>query len=136
MPAIDHMQWLKSRGPAGYWLSIVAILLFRSEWSLALQSSQMALSFGTLSSIIAVGVAFLALIHHSRGWIAVRVYAFVNIWIFAALFLTHLIKLKPEGESIFIVLSLGSATIVWMAVFQYFKRTKIQRLFPPEPSLD
>lgn len=130
----EARSWFKSRGPTGFWLSIGAILLFRSELTLGLHIGQMAVSFGTLSSIIAVGVGCLALLHHPRGWLAARIYAFANIWIFGAIFLTLLGALKPTVEGVISVAATGAATVVWLMIFQYFKRPEIQRLFPPDVS--
>jgi len=132
----EAINWFRSRGPTGFWLSIGAIFLFRSELTLGLHSGQLAVSFGTLSSIIAAGVCCLALLHHPKGWLAVRIYTFAQIFVFGGIFLVLLGALKPTAEGVISVVAMGVGTVVWLMIFQYFKRPEIQRLFPPAMNHD
>ena len=126
------MHWMKSRGPLGFWLSMATILLLRPEFGLSSQGVGLATSVGTIGSFIAAGVVLLAVLHHPRGWLAVRVYAFFSSWIFGTLLLVNMFMLSAETGGTSVVVTLALATIASLAVFQYFHKSEIQALFPAE----
>lgn len=128
-------SWALSRGPAGFWLALGALLAFCPIPYLDAELFGVAQAFALVLLFASCGVAVLAVIHHDRGWEAVRVLSFFGTGIWGALFVTHLLLLSPEGSAVTGVVALGLATAVWSAVFQYFRKERIQQLFPyPEAS--
>ncbi len=124
------VEWGLSRGPVGFWLALTALLAFCPFPYLDAEIFAVAQIFALLLLAASCGVAALAVLHHQRGWEAVRVLSFVGSLTWAALFLTHLVLLEPEGTAVAGVIALGVATAAWSAVFQYFRRESIQGLFP------
>jgi hypothetical protein len=121
---------LLARGPVGLWLSVAGLLVFCPFPYLDAQHFGVAQAFALVLLVASLAVAYFACARHSHGWEAVRILSFVGSWIWGALFLTHLLLLEPAGSAITGVVALGLATVVWIAVFQYFKRENIQQLFP------
>jgi len=126
------MHWMKSRGPVGFWLSMAALLLLRPEFGLSSQGVGLATNIGALGSFIAAGVVLLAVMHHPKGWVAVRIYAFVSTWVFGTLLVVNMAALNAAEEGISVVLTLAFATIACLAVFQYFHKPEVVALFPAE----
>lgn len=125
------MYWMKSRGPFGFWLSLITLILLRPELGLSSQGVGLAANVGAMGSFIAAGVVLLAILHHPKGWVAVRIYAFISTWFFGALLLINMAMLSvAEGAGV--VITLAIATIASVAVFQYFHRADIQALYPLE----
>ncbi len=124
------MHWVKSRGPAGFWLSMAVLLLFRPEFGLSSQGVGLAANVGALGSFIGAGVVLLAVMHHPKGWLAVRLYAFVSTWIFGILLLVNMAALHASEGGASVVIALALATIASLAVFQYFHKADIQALYP------
>jgi hypothetical protein len=123
-----------ARGPAGFWLSLGALLAFCPFPYLDAELFGVAQGFALLLLVASVGVAVLAVLHHGRGWEAVRLLSFFGSWIWGILFVSHLLLLAPEGAAVAGVIALGVATAAWVAVFQYFRQDEIQRLFPQPPA--
>lgn len=126
------MHWMKSRGPVGFWLSMATLLLFRPEFGLSSQGVGLAANVGALGSFIGAGVVLLAIMHHPKGWVAVRIYAFVSAWFFGALLLVNMAALNAAEGGASVVITLALATIASLAVFQYFHKPEIEALFPVE----
>ena len=124
-------RWALSRGPAGFWLALGALTAFCPFPYLDAQLFGVAQLFALVLLVASVAVAVIAVAHHERGWEAVRVLSFIGSWVWGALFVTHLLLLSPESSAAIAgITSLGVATAIWTAVFQYFRRDAIQRLFP------
>lgn len=124
------VKWLNSRGPVGFRLSLAALLVFCPFPYLDGEIFGVAQVFAAgllVASLVAAGIA---LMHHEKGWEAVRIVSFCGSWIWGALLAVHLLLLRPDGSAITGVAALGVATVVWTGVFQYFRRDAIQRLFP------
>jgi len=126
------MHWMKSRGPIGFWLSMASLLLFRPEFGLSSEGVGLAANVGALGSFIGAGVVLLAVMHHSKGWLAVRLYAFFSIWIFGGLLLVNMVALHGTEGGSGVVVTLALATVASLAVFQYFHKSEIQALYPQE----
>lgn len=124
------VEWFNSRGPVGFRLSLAALLVFCPFPYLDSEIFGVAQAFAAGLLVASVCVAWIALMHHERGWEAVRLVSFCGSWIWGALLVVHLLLLRPEGAAIAGVVALGLATVVWVGVFQYFRRDAIQRLFP------
>jgi hypothetical protein len=123
------MHWVKSRGPAGFWLSMAILLLIRPEFGLSSQGVGLATNAGALGSFIGAGVVLLALMHHPKGWLAVRLYAFASTWVFGILLLVNMGALYASEGGTSVVIALALATIASLAVFQYFHKPEIQALY-------
>jgi len=119
-----------ARHPVGLWLALAGLLVFCPFPYLDADNFGVAQTFAFGLLMASLGVAYFAVIRHEKGWAAVRILSFFGSWIWGALFATHLILLDPQGPAVAGVIALGLATIVWMAVFQYFKRDEVQQLFP------
>ena len=126
------MHWMKSRGPTGFWLSMASLLLFRPEFGLSSEGVGLAANVGALGSFIGAGVVLLAVMHHPKGWLAVRLYAFASTWIFGILLVVNMMALQATGGGSSVVITLAAATIASLAVFQYFHKPEIQALYPSE----
>lgn len=124
------MKGFVARHPVGLWLAICGLLVFCPFPYLDAEHFAVAQMVAVALLAASVWVAYIALIRHEKGWEAVRILSFVGSWVWGALFVTHVLLLDPQGAAIPGVVALGLATIVWMAVFQYFKRDAIQQLFP------
>ena len=129
-------DWVKSRGPFGFWLSVAVTVLASAHVS-AIASFDAAASsgvaFGSVSAVMAAGAGMLAILHHPKGWLAVRIFAFVNAGLYGVLFLVNLLTRRPD-EGAWYVIALAVATVSCLAVFQYFRRPAIEALFP-DPTL-
>jgi hypothetical protein len=119
-----------ARHPVGLWLSLSGLLVFCPFPYLDAENFGVAQTFAFGLLLASLAVAYLAVVRHERGWEAVRILSFVGSWVWGALFLTHLLLLDPQGSAVSGVIALGLATVVWLAVFQYFRREEIQHHFP------
>lgn len=124
------MKGFVARHPVGLWLALCGLLVFCPFPYLDAEHFGVAQVFALGLLLASLWVAYIALIRHEKGWEAVRILSFFGSWVWGALFVTHLLLLDPQGPAISGVVALGLATVVWMAVFQYFKRDAIQQLFP------
>jgi len=114
----------------GLWLALCGLLVFCPFPYLDAENFGVAQVFAFGLLLASFSVAYIALTRHEKGWEAVRILSFCGSWVWGALFVTHLLLLDPQGSAISGVIALGLATVVWMAVFQYFKRDAVQQLFP------
>lgn len=124
------MKGFVARHPVGLWLALAGLLVFCPFPYLDAEHFGVAQTFALGLLLASLWVAYVALTRHELGWEAVRVLSFCGSWVWGALFVTHLVLLQPEGAAISGVVALGLATVVWMAVFQYFRRESVQQLFP------